>query len=77
MTATNDTDQAERRTEQRGRGRPEIGPMVNVRMPEDLIAWIDEQVERRDLGSRAEYVRELLQHARSAQTRAVRRGTKR
>jgi hypothetical protein len=49
--------QAERRV-----GRPEVGPMVNVRMPEELIAWIDDQVEQRGT-TRAAFVRDVLAEA--------------
>jgi hypothetical protein len=47
-------------------GRPEVGPMVNVRMPEELIAWVDEQVAQRG-GTRAAFVRDVLQAAKEAQ----------
>ncbi|MGZ4254822.1 MAG: ribbon-helix-helix domain-containing protein [Solirubrobacteraceae bacterium] len=47
-------------------GRPEVGPMVNVRMPEDLIAWVDEQVAERG-GTRAAFIRDVLQAAKEAQ----------
>jgi hypothetical protein len=43
-------------------GRPEVGPMVNVRMPEELIAWIDDQVEQRGT-TRAAFVRDMLAEA--------------
>lgn len=46
-------------------GRPEVGPMINVRMPRELIDWID---ERRagivDQPSRAEFVRAALEGMR-------------
>ena len=61
MTATNDTEQAKR-----GPGRPEVGPMVNVRMPEELIAWVDEQVAERG-GTRAGFIRDVLQAAKEAE----------
>ncbi len=47
-------------------GRPEVGPMVNVRMPEELIAWVDEQVAASG-GTRAGFVRDVLQAAKETQ----------
>lgn len=44
-------------------GRPAIGPMVNVRLPEDLTAWLDEQATHYGI-SRAEAIRLLLTVAR-------------
>lgn len=59
---TEDADQIVRR----GRGRPEVGPMVNVRMPEDLIDWIDQQIKVLGYASRAEYIRHVLVEERAA-----------
>lgn len=44
---------------QRTVGRPEIGPMVNVRMPQSLIDRLDAAAAARGL-SRAELVRQVL-----------------
>jgi hypothetical protein len=53
-----------RNAEQRGPGRPEIGPPVNVRLPADLLAWLDEQAA--DAGvKRAEFIRDALEFART------------
>ncbi len=46
--------------EPRGPGRPEIGPLVNVRMRPDMVARLDELAERYGT-SRAETVRRLLE----------------
>jgi hypothetical protein len=55
MNATADT---------RGPGRPEVGPNVNVRIPADLLAWIDERAG--DVGlSRAAFIRDALEFART------------
>ena len=40
-------------------GRPEIGPTVNVRLPEDLIEALDEMAEYHQL-SRAATIRMIL-----------------
>ncbi len=48
----------------RGPGRPEIGPLVNVRMPADMLAWLDDVTEALDC-SRAETVRRILQYHRA------------
>jgi Arc/MetJ-type ribon-helix-helix transcriptional regulator len=40
-------------------GRPEIGPNVNVRMPQDLIDWIDRRAKKHGK-TRAEYIRGAL-----------------
>ena len=45
--------------EERGPGRPEIGPVIQVRLPEELLAKVDAVAMRDDL-SRAEAVRQLL-----------------
>lgn len=41
--------------------------MVNVRMPQDLIDWLDEQAQE-DGGSRAAFLRTLVERARSNAT---------
>lgn len=51
-------------------GRPEVGPMVNVRMPEELIAWVDEQVAERG-STRAAFIRDVLQAAKETDTEVV------
>lgn len=43
-------------------GRPEIGPMINVRLPEDLIARVDARARSRS-ESRASCMRNLLRIA--------------
>lgn len=43
-------------------GRPEIGPMVNVRLPEDLIARLDSRARERG-ETRAALMRDLLRNA--------------
>ncbi len=48
-------------------GRPEVGPIVNVRMPQDLIDWLDEQAKE-DGVSRAAFLRSVVEHARSNAT---------
>jgi hypothetical protein len=48
--------------DERGPGRPEIGPAIQVRLPEDLLAQIDAKAED-DGVSRAEMVRTLLGEA--------------
>ena len=48
--------------EERGPGRPEIGPAIQIRLPEDMLARIDQQAK--ELGtSRAERIRQLLAQA--------------
>lgn len=48
--------------EERGPGRPEIGPAIQIRLPEDMLAQIDQQAK--ELGiSRAERIRQLLAQA--------------
>jgi len=43
-------------------GRPEIGPAINIRLPDDLLAAVDAKAKR--LGySRAEVIRMLLADA--------------
>ena len=44
---------------ERGPGRPEIGPMVNVRMPAEMVALLDADAAGEGL-SRAELVRSLI-----------------
>ena len=48
--------------DERGPGRPEIGPTIQVRLPEDLLAQIDAKAEAENV-SRAEMVRALLGEA--------------
>lgn len=43
----------------RGPGRPEIGPAIKVRLPEDLLAALDAEAERQS-ASRAEIIRTML-----------------
>jgi len=45
--------------EERGPGRPEIGPAVMVRLPEEMIAQLDARAEAEEV-SRAEIVRRML-----------------
>jgi len=47
------------RASKSGPGRPEIGPHVSVRMPQELIDRIDE-LAARNLASRAEIIRSML-----------------
>jgi hypothetical protein len=47
----------------RGRGRPAIGAPVNVRLPEDLLAWIDAGADAAGV-KRAEFIRATLEAAR-------------
>ena len=44
-------------------GRPPVGPPIHVRMPTDLLAWVDGKVPAG--GTRAATVRELLEHLRA------------
>lgn len=46
----------------RGPGRPEIGPAIQVRLPEDLLAAVDARADAEGV-SRAEMVRMLLAEA--------------
>lgn len=46
-------------------GRPPVGPNINVRMPQDLVDWIDVEAARRG-ESRAAYVRNALEGMRWA-----------
>lgn len=48
--------------EERGPGRPEIGPEIGVRLPQEMLERIDALAEK-DLASRAEVVRGLLERA--------------
>jgi len=48
--------------EERGPGRPEIGPAIQVRLPEDLLAAVDARADAEGV-SRAEMVRMLLAEA--------------
>jgi len=45
--------------DERGPGRPEIGPAVMIRLPEELLAEVDSRAEAEEV-SRAEIVRRLL-----------------
>jgi hypothetical protein len=55
-------------TTNRGPGRPEIGPPVNVRVPVDLLAWIDERAA--EIGAtRAQFIRDALDFARALEYR--------
>lgn len=56
--------------EKRGPGRPEIGPAIQVRLPEDLLAAVDAKAEAENV-SRAEMVRTLLDEAISIRRRTV------
>ncbi len=69
----NDQDEAAERffgtiEPERGPGRPEIGPMVNVRLTQGLISHLD-AVATSDGVSRAELVRQLLAEALSSGVR--------
>ena len=48
--------------EERGPGRPEVGPAIQVRLPGDLLARLDTRAEAEGV-SRAEMVRQLLETA--------------
>lgn len=48
--------------DERGPGRPEIGPAIQVRLPEDLLARVDAYAGEQRI-SRAEAVRRLLESA--------------
>jgi hypothetical protein len=48
-------------------GRPEVGPIVNARMPQDLIDWLDEQAKE-DGVSRAAFLRSVAERARGNAT---------
>jgi hypothetical protein len=63
--AENDEVKAEYEAGMRGPGRPEIGRMVNVRMPADMIAALDAQRSTADL-SRAEVIRAIVASALGA-----------
>ena len=52
--------------EERGPGRPEIGPVIQVRLPEDLLTKVDAAAEKAGL-SRAETIRQLLEGALEGQ----------
>jgi hypothetical protein len=50
----------------RGPGRPPIGRQVGIRIPADLLAWLDEQAV--DLTqTRAEFMRDALEYARAVE----------
>jgi antitoxin ParD1/3/4 len=40
---------------------------MNISLPPQLKAWLDEQVEQNGYGTASEYVRELLRRQRAAQ----------
>lgn len=48
-------------------GRPEVGPVVNARMPQDVIDWLDEQAKEEGV-SRAAFLRSVVEQARSNAT---------
>jgi hypothetical protein len=48
--------------EERGPGRPEIGPVIQVRLPEELLQQVDTAAKKAGL-SRAETIRQLLEGA--------------
>jgi hypothetical protein len=48
----------------RGPGRPEIGPPVNVRLPADLLAWVDDRAGETGT-TRAAFIRDALDYARA------------
>lgn len=48
--------------DERGPGRPEIGPAIQVRLPEDMLAAVDSRADAEGV-SRAEMVRMLLAEA--------------
>lgn len=48
--------------DERGPGRPEIGPEIAVRLPEEMLARIDTLAED-GITSRAEIIRQLLERA--------------
>jgi hypothetical protein len=52
----------------RGRGRPEIGTPVRIRIPADVLAQIDQIAADAEM-KRAEVVRELLAEALKVRTR--------
>jgi Ribbon-helix-helix protein, copG family len=47
-----------------GPGRPTIGRPINVRLPDDLLAWADENARERG-STRAEFIREALDYVRA------------
>lgn len=59
-SVTNTRPDRDRPGQTRGPGRPAIGPMVNVRMPHELIDRLDAEAERRGL-ARAAIIRKLLE----------------
>jgi Arc/MetJ-type ribon-helix-helix transcriptional regulator len=44
-------------------GRPEVGPNINVRLPQDLLEWVDDRAEAENQ-TRAEVIRDVLNTAR-------------
>lgn len=63
----NENDEAAERffgeiEDERGPGRPEIGPAVTIRLPEEMIAQLDQRAEAAKV-SRAEIVRRMLAEA--------------
>lgn len=64
---TNQEDEAVERffgeiEEERGPGRPEVGPVIQVRLPEELLERVDYEAEKEGQ-SRAETIRRLLEKA--------------
>ena len=55
--------------EERGPGRPEIGPAIQVRLPENLLTKVDARADAEGV-SRAEMIRELLAKALDQQATA-------
>ena len=48
--------------EERGPGRPEIGPAIQVRLPEELLRRVEDRAQAQGV-SRAEAIRRLLEYA--------------
>ena len=44
-------------------GRPEVGPNINVRLPQDLLEWVDQRADAAGK-TRAEAIRDCLSTAR-------------
>lgn len=45
-----------------GRGRPPVGDRIEVRLPADLLAWVDEIAAEREI-TRAAAIRDVLRLA--------------
>lgn len=54
----------------RGPGRPEVGPQISVRIPEDVLGVLDTLAEQRGL-TRSELVRQLIADALATATGGV------